>query len=147
MDGFYRAALAEGFARRGPDLSPVERFEISATVPVVIGDDIERAADVVRPFVALYVGGMGTSTANFHREMIERLGYVRECEVVADLFTQGRRAEAAAAVPTALVQGIALIGPMGAVRDRLAAWQDTVVTSILVQGDAAALRAVADLLG
>lgn len=147
VDGFYRAALAEGFARRSPDLPPPDAFEVSATVPVVVHDDVERAADVVRPFVALYVGGMGASSANFHRDMVERLGYVRECETVAGLFAEGRRAEAAAAVPTALVQDIALVGPPAAVRDRLAAWEDTVVTSILVQGDAAALRAVADLLG
>lgn len=147
VDGFYRTAMAEGFARRSPDLSAPEQFEVSATVPVVIDDDVERAADVVRPFVALYVGGMGAATANFHREMIERLGYVAECDEVARLFAEGRRAEAAAAVPTALIQDVALIGPPAAVKDRLAAWEETVVTSILVQGDAAALRAVADLLG
>ena len=147
VDEFYRKALAEGFSRRGPDLPGPEQFEVSATVPVVIDDDVERAADVVRPFVALYVGGMGASSANFHREMIERLGYVAECEEVARLFSEGRRAEASAAVPTALVQDIALIGPAAAVRDRLAEWDETVVTSILVQGDATALRAVADLMG
>ena len=147
VDAFYRQALAEGFALRAPDLSAPAAFEVSATVPVVIDDDVERAADVVRPFVALYVGGMGATTANFHREMIERLGYVRECETVAELYAQGRRAEASAAVPTALVQDIALVGPAAAVKDRLAAWEDTVVTSMLVQGDATALRAVADLLG
>ncbi len=146
VDGFYREALAEGFARRSTDLPTPDAFEVSATVPVVVDDDVERAADVVRPFVALYVGGMGASTANFHRDMVERLGYVRECETVAALFAEGRRAEAAAAVPTALVQDIALVGPAAAIRDRLAAWDDTVVTSILVQGDAAALRSVADLL-
>lgn len=147
VDAFYREALAEGFARRSPDLPAPDAFEVNATVPVVVDDDVERAADVVRPFVALYVGGMGASSANFHRDMVERLGYVRECETVAALFGEGRRAEAAAAVPTALVQDIALVGPPSAIRDRLAAWDDTVVTSILVQGDAAALRAVADLLG
>ena len=147
VDDFYRTALAEGFSRRGPDLPGPEHFEVSATVPLVVDDDVERAADVVRPFVALYVGGMGASSANFHREMIERLGYVAECDEVARLFSEGRRAEASAAVPTALVQDIALIGPVGAVRDRLAEWEDTVVTSILVQGDARALRAVADLMG
>ncbi|WP_250445746.1 LLM class F420-dependent oxidoreductase [Actinotalea sp. C106] len=147
VDGFYRAALAEGFGRRSPDLSNPEDFEVSATVPVVIDQDVERAADQVRPFVALYVGGMGATRANFHREMIERLGYVEECARVAELFAEGRRSEAAAAVPTALVQDIALVGPVEAVRDRLAEWEESVVTSVLVQGDATALRAVADLLG
>ncbi|HEY3437026.1 MAG TPA: LLM class F420-dependent oxidoreductase [Actinotalea sp.] len=146
VDDFYRAALADGFSRRGADLSDPGRFEVSATVPVVIDTDVERAADVVRPFVALYIGGMGAKSANFHRDVIERLGYVDACVEVARLFADGRRAEAAAAVPTALIQDIALVGPAPAVRDRLAAWEDTVVTSILVQGDPAALRAVADLL-
>lgn len=147
VDDFYRAALTEGFARRSPELRPAAEFEVSATVPVVVGEDLEAAADAVRPFVALYVGGMGASSANFHREMIERLGYVRECETVSRLYAEGRRSEAAAAVPTSLVQEIALIGPSAAIRDRLAQWDDSVVTSILVQGDAVALRAVAELAG
>jgi F420-dependent oxidoreductase-like protein len=146
VDAFYREALAEGFARRSPELSPAERFEVSATVPVVVDDDVDRAADVVRPFAALYIGGMGASTANFHRDMVERLGYVRECETVAALYAEGRRAEAAAAVPTSLVQDIALVGPPAAIRDRLAAWRETVVTSVLVQGDLTALRTLAELL-
>lgn len=147
VDGLYRAALAEGFTRRSPGRSPAAAFEVSATVPVVVADDVERAADAVRPLVALYVGGMGASSANFHREMIERLGFADRCATVADLYTQGRRAEAAAAVPTALVQQIALVGPPGAVRDRLAAWEDTVVTTVLVQGATRSLEALADLLG
>lgn len=147
VDPFYREALAAGFASRATDLSPADSFEVSATVPVVVDDDVERAADVVRPFVALYVGGMGASTANFHREMIERLGYVDQCAEVARLWTEGDRGRAAAAVPTALVQDIALIGSPAMIRDRLDAWQETVVTSILVQGDATALRTVAELVG
>lgn len=146
VDAFYREALAEGFARRSADLPPADGFEVSATVPVVVDDDVERAADVVRPFAALYIGGMGARTANFHRDMVERLGYVRECETVASLYAEGRRAEAAAAVPTELVQDIALVGPPAAIRDRLAAWEETVVTSILVQGDLTALRTMADLV-
>ncbi|MDT0166208.1 LLM class F420-dependent oxidoreductase [Actinotalea sp. AC32] len=145
VDGFYRAALAEGFARRGTDRRAPEEFEVAATVPVVVDDDVERAADVVRPFIALYVGGMGASTANFHREMIERLGYVDACSTVADLWTQGRRDEAAAAVPTAMVQDVALVGPPSAIAERLDAWRETVVTTILVQGDLTAVRTVAAL--
>ena len=145
VDADYRAALAEGFARRDPALAPPDRFEVSATVPVVVDDDVESAADRVRPHVALYVGGMGASTANFHREMIERLGFADACARVADLYGEGRRAEAAAAVPTALVQQIALVGPPAAIRDRLAAWEGTVATTLLVQGDLRALETVAAL--
>ncbi|NTW39051.1 MAG: LLM class F420-dependent oxidoreductase [Cellulomonadaceae bacterium] len=146
-DATYRAALAEGFAARDPRLPGRDAFEVSASVAVAIDEDVERAADAVRPQLALYIGGMGAKGANFHREMVERLGYESECEEIARLFAEGRRDEAAAAVPTALVQDVALVGPVGAIRDRLDAWRETVVTSILVQGDITTLRAVADLLG
>lgn len=142
LDDAYRALLAEGFARRAPALRPSEEFEVAVTLPVVVDDDVERAADRVRPLVALYVGGMGAPGANFHRAMVERLGWVDECAVVADLYRAGRREEAAAAVPTALVQDVALVGPPSAIRDGVAAWQGTAVTTLLVQGDLAALGAV-----
>lgn len=145
VDGWYRELLADGFARRDPRLGGPERFEVSATVPLVVDDDVERAADAVRPFVALYVGGMGAPGANAHRAMLERLGYGEECDRVAELFRAGRRAEAAAAVPTELVQDVALVGPLSAVRSRLALWDETVVTTVLVQGDLASLEAVAPL--
>lgn len=144
-DAEHRALLAEGFARRDPALCPADAFEVSATVPVVVDGDVERAADRVRPFVALYLGGMGAPGANFHRAAIERLGWVDECVEIAGLWAAGRRAEAAAAVPTALVQDIALVGPREAIRDRLEMWRGTVVTSILVQGDPVALRTMAEL--
>lgn len=146
VDGFYREALDAGFAGRDRRLPGRDRFEVAATVPVVVHDDVERAADAIRPFVALYVGGMGASTANFHRDMVEHLGYVEECEKVAQLYAEGRRAEAAAAVPTALVQDVALVGPRDAIADRLDQWAGTVVTTILVQGDMDAVRTVADIL-
>jgi len=146
VDGFYREALGAGFAARDPRLPGRESFEVAATVPVVVHDDVERAADAIRPFVALYVGGMGASAANFHRDMVERLGYVEECEKVARLYAEGRRDEAAAAVPTALVQDVALVGPREAIADRLDEWADTVVTTILVQGDMDAVRTIADIL-
>lgn len=145
VDAHYRGVLAEGFAKRSPRLRPAERFEVSATVPVVVAPTVEQAADAVRPFVALYVGGMGARTANFHREMVERLGYEDACEQIADLYAQGRRDEAAAAVPTELVEEVALVGPREAIRERLAAWEPTVVTTMLVQGDLEALRTVAAL--
>ncbi|WP_372593730.1 LLM class F420-dependent oxidoreductase [Actinotalea sp.] len=146
FDAEHRALLAEGFARRDRRLLPAEAFEVSATVPVVVDDDVERAADRVRPFVALYLGGMGAPGANFHRAAVERLGWVDQCVEIAGLWAEGRREEAAAAVPTSLVQDIALVGPEEALRDRLAAWEETAVTSILVQGDRRALRTMAELV-
>jgi len=86
MDETYRELLADGFARRGPaGVRPprdVADFEVSATVPVVVHDDVERAADAVRPFIALYAGGMGAKGANFHRDVLVRLGYEDACDEI-----------------------------------------------------------------
>ncbi|ABP55043.1 luciferase family protein [Salinispora tropica CNB-440] len=145
-DSFYRAALAEGFARPGARRD-LDAFEVAATVPIVVHDDIEWAADRLRPFVALYVGGMGAKSANFHRDVIARLGYEKECDVITEAYLAGDKKRAAAAVPTALVEDIALIGPVAKVRDELQRWRETVVTTLLVQGNAQQLRQIAELVG
>src|SRR4051795_7044626 len=79
MDGEYRTLRAEGFAKRS---GPADGFEVVATVPVVLGDDVESAADSVRPFIALYAGGMGAKGANFHRDVLDRLGYREACDEI-----------------------------------------------------------------
>ena len=134
LDAHYREVLAAGFARRAPERSPAAGFEVAATLPVAVDDDVEAAADRLRPFIALYVGGMGAAGANYHREMVDRLGWTGATATVAELWAAGRRAEAAAAVPTDLVRAVALVGPAGAIRDRLAAWEETVATTVLLQG-------------
>ncbi|MBM0259935.1 LLM class F420-dependent oxidoreductase [Micromonospora sp. 4G55] len=144
-DGFYRAALAEGFARPGACRGPDE-FEIAATVPIVVDDDVERAADRIRPFVALYVGGMGAKSTNFHRDVIARLGYERECDVITEAYLEGNKQEAIAAVPTALVEDIALIGPTAKIKDELQRWRESVITTLLVQGGPRQLRQIAELV-
>ncbi len=135
-------------ASRGatPRRTPADAFEVTATVPVVLGDDVERAADVVRPFIALYAGGMGARGANFHRDALDRLGYGEACDEIQAHYLAGRRAEAAAAVPLELVQDVALVGPPDAIRARLPAWRSTAVTTLLVQTDPRALAAVAEVL-
>jgi F420-dependent oxidoreductase-like protein len=142
-DGFYRTALAEGFARAGrtPD-----GFEVPAMVPVVVHDDVSAAADRVRPSLALYIGGMGAKSMNFHRDVFARMGYEETCEKVQQLYLEGDKREAAAAIPTALVEDVALVGPPAKVRDELARWQETVITTLLLSGDAAALRQAAEVL-
>ncbi|MER6592620.1 LLM class F420-dependent oxidoreductase [Micromonospora purpureochromogenes] len=144
-DGFYRSALAEGFARPGARRGPDE-FEIAATVPIVIDDDVERAADRIRPFIALYVGGMGAKSANFHRDVIARLGYERECDVITEAYLAGNKQEAIAAVPTALVEDIALIGPTAKIKDELQRWRECVITTLLVSGGPRQLRQIAELV-
>ncbi|PPL19892.1 LLM class F420-dependent oxidoreductase [Microterricola pindariensis] len=141
------AQLAAGFALRSGERSPASAFEVAVTVPVVLNDDVEKAADAVRPTIALYVGGMGAKGANFHRDVVARMGYEAECDTIQELFLAGRKEEAIAAVPTRLVEEIALIGPAAKIRDELARWEESVVTTILVQGDVRTVRGVAELLG
>jgi len=146
MDATFRGMLEDGFARRSPGLRPRESFEVTATVPVVLRDDVERAADAVRPFIALYAGGMGAPGANFHRDALDRLGYAEACDEIEAHYRAGRRAEAAAAVPLELVQDVALVGPAEAIRTQLPAWRATAVTTLLVQTDPRSLATVAEVL-
>ena len=145
MDAEYRALLAEGFALRSDALRPPAEFEVSATVPVVVGDDAERAADLVRPFIALYAGGMGAKGANFHRNVLDRLGYAEACDEIQEHYLAGRRAEAAAAVPLELVRDIALVGTADEIRAQLPAWRATAITTMVVQTDPRGLALIADL--
>jgi F420-dependent oxidoreductase-like protein len=144
-ESFYRDALAEGFAREGARRS-WEDFEVMATVPVIMHDDVEQAADFLRPMYALYFGGMGARDANFHHEVAVRLGYESEAKKIQNLYLEGKKEEAAAAVPTALVEEVALIGPEDKIRDDLEAWRESIATTLLVGGDAATVRRLAELV-
>jgi len=145
-DAEYRAHLADGFARRDAALRPASEFEVAVMLPVIPHPDVETAADLVRPTIALYVGGMGAKGANFHRNVLDRLGYEAECDRIQDLYLAGRKKEAIAAVPTRMVEEISLIGPPEKIRDELQAWEESVVTTMLVQGPAFALRTIRDVL-
>jgi F420-dependent oxidoreductase-like protein len=142
---FYSEALAEGFARDGARRS-FDDFEICATVPLIINEDVEQAADYLRPMYALYFGGMGARGANFHHDVAVRLGYEAEAKRVQDLYLDGKKDEAAAAIPTALVEDLALIGSEDKIRDELDAWRESIATTLLVAGDAAQLRRIAELV-
>ncbi|MGI8864203.1 MAG: LLM class F420-dependent oxidoreductase, partial [Solirubrobacteraceae bacterium] len=109
-DGFYRDALGEGLARPGARRSH-DDFEVAATVPLIVTDDIEQAADALRPMYALYFGGMGARGTNFHANVAIRMGYEAEVATIQELYLSGRKDEAAAAVPTKLLEQITLIGP------------------------------------
>jgi len=142
----FAGYLAAGFAERSSQLSPPSAFEVAVQLAVIPHPSVEAAADLVRPMIALYVGGMGAKGANFHRNVIDRLGYSDDCDRIQELYLAGRKAEAIAAVPTRLVEEIALIGPPEKIRDELAAWEESVVTTMLVQGPAFALRTIRDVL-
>ncbi len=145
VDGFYRAALDEGFSRPGARRTPDE-FEVACIVPVVVHDDVEAAADMYRPMLALYIGGMGAREVNFHNDVFARMGYEAEAKLIQDLYLDGKKAEAAAAVPTKLVEDTALIGPKEKIRDDLEMWRESIVTTLLVSGGPQQLREIAELV-
>jgi F420-dependent oxidoreductase-like protein len=145
-DAFYRQAMAEGFARTGARHT-VETFEVPCPVPLVVNEDVEAAANVVRPMLALYVGGMGAKGANFHYEVIARLGYHDECAQIQELYLSGDRAAAIAAVPLRMVEDVALVGPPQKIREELPRWEATTITTMLVSGPPPLLELVAGLVG
>lgn len=144
-DEHYRAALAEGFARPGARRT-MSDFEVVCMVEVVVDDDVERAADRIRPHLALYIGGMGAKGANFHYEVFARMGFEAECARIQEAYLAGRKDEAAAAVPLRMVEEVALVGPRAKIAEELAAWRSSLVTTMVVGGDAATLTAIADVL-
>jgi F420-dependent oxidoreductase-like protein len=141
----YAPSLAEGFARRTGARAD-RPFEIVASVPVVVHDDVNVAADFVRPVLALYIGGMGAKSANFHHEVAVRMGYDTEAKEVQRLYLDGAKKEAEAALPLSLIEKLALVGPAAKVADDLAAWKESPVDTLMVQGDVTSLRAAAAAL-
>ena len=139
----YRPCLEEGFARRE---RPHDDFEIHASIPFIVHDDVEQAADMIRPRFALYFGGMGAPSMNFHREVPVRMGYEAEARRIQELYLEGRKDEAAAAVPTKLIEQLALIGPADKIRHDLEAWRESSVTSLLIAGPPELLRQAAELV-
>jgi F420-dependent oxidoreductase-like protein len=144
-DELYRPSLEEGFAREGARRG-AEDFEVCATVPLLVTDDLEAAADALRPFYALYFGGMGAKGANFHANVPIRMGYEQEVAEVQDLYLSGKKDEAGAKIPTALIEQLSLIGPAEKIREDLQKWRESVVTTLLISGDAATLRDAAELV-
>ena len=144
-EGFYRDALNEGFARDGARRS-LDDFEVAATVPFIPTDDIEAGVNMLRPMYALYFGGMGARNKNFHADVARRMGYEREVDEIQDLYLSGKKDEAGAKIPRALIEELSLIGRADKIRDDLARWRESAVTTLLVSGDAATLRTAAELV-
>jgi F420-dependent oxidoreductase-like protein len=144
-DAFYRDCLQQGFDASG-DPTKKDRFEVTATVMLIPGDDAEKCADLVRPFLALYAGGMGAKGANFHYEVFARMGWADVADTVQELYLAGKKAEAAAAIPLAMVEDVALVGPPEKIRDELDQWRETCITEFLVSGPAMALPSFAELV-
>lgn len=137
--------VREGFAKRG-DGKAMADFEIVANVRVVITDDVRAALDTARATYALYVGGMGAKSKNFHKEsMIER-GYGEAAERIQELYLAGRKAEAEAAVPDEFLDEGALVGPPARIRERFDRWRSSPVTHLrMVAPDIEAMELIANI--
>ena len=142
----FRSSLQEGFAR-GARPAETASFDVAPSASVVVGRDAEACRDHVKPKLALYVGGMGARGRNFYFDLACRYGYEAAARRVQDLYLAGRKDEAAAAVPDALVDEVALCGPRERIRDRLAAWREVGVTTLIcATRQPEALRTMAELV-
>jgi alkanesulfonate monooxygenase SsuD/methylene tetrahydromethanopterin reductase-like flavin-dependent oxidoreductase (luciferase family) len=145
----YRDLLLQGAARGQRSL---DGFDIAPQVNVHISDDLEAARNQMRPGIALYVGGMGSREQNFYNQLVQRYGFEDAARRVQDLYLDGKKDEAAAALPGELIDMITLCGPKEHVRDRLAAFREAGVgtltigpTVFTVEERVEQLRAVAEL--
>src|SRR5437764_1170201 len=145
----FRPLLEEGAARAGRSL---DDFDISPTVNVLVSDDIDAARDAMRPVLALYVGGMGSREKNFYNRLVQRYGFEDTAREVQDLYLEGRKDEAAGALPAELIDAVSLAGPGEVVRERLAVFREAGVGTLQIapmafdfEGRRAQLRQIAEL--
>ena len=149
-------SVAEGRRRagKGSEADPLQGFDIAPAVPVVIADDVQAAADSLRAYAALYVGGMGSREQNFYNRLAVRMGFAEAAAKVQDLYLARQHRDAAAAVPFEFIDATALIGPPERIRDRLQRYADAGVGTLSVAPFAGGLddrlhvvRTMAELMG
>jgi F420-dependent oxidoreductase-like protein len=145
----FRALLEDGAGRAERSL---DGFDIAPTVNAYVSDDLEAARNLMRPILALYIGGMGSREQNFYNQLVQRYGFEAPAREIQDLYLEGKKEEAAAAIPTELIDKVSLCGPREVVRDRLAAFRQAGVGTLMITPMAftaedriAQLRAVAEL--
>jgi F420-dependent oxidoreductase-like protein len=123
----FKPLLEEGAARAGRELNG---FDIAPSVNVMVTDDLESARNTMRPFIALYVGGMGSREKNFYNQLVQRFGFEDAAKEVQDLYLDGRRDEAMAALPDELIDTVSICGPPDVVKERLAVFRDAGVGTL-----------------
>jgi F420-dependent oxidoreductase-like protein len=146
-DGWIPIFFSPERARDAFGYGSVDGFDIAPSAHVVLTDDVAAGRDVVRPILALYVGGMGSRSTNFYNALVRRYGYDAEAQRIQELYLDGKQREAIAAVPDALVDDVALVGPRERIADRLDAWRESGATTLLCSTrDPEALRTMAELV-
>jgi F420-dependent oxidoreductase-like protein len=124
-----RSLLQEGASRSGRSL---DQFDMAPTVNAYISDDRELARNLMRPVLALYIGGMGSRKQNFYNNLVQRYGFEEAAKEIQDLYLEGKKAEAGDAIPDELIDLVSLCGPRDVVRDRLAAFRDAGVGTLMI---------------
>ncbi len=140
----YGADLARGFARRG---GRPEEFEIFGGIMVEITDDVRGALAAMKPLTAMYVGGMGSATHNYHREAMARRGFTEAAARIQELWLAGRRDEAVAAVPDEYHDETSLVGSVARIRERWPSWTTRGLTGLIVRGTPEGVELLAELAG
>jgi F420-dependent oxidoreductase-like protein len=145
-DASYQQYLDAGFAKAGNGKKRGD-FDIAPSVRVVIDDNLEMAYNVVKPQLALYIGGMGAKDKNFYTDLARRYGFEAAADKIQDLYLSGQKGEAIASVPNELVDAVALVGSKARIKDRLQLWQDSAITTLNVMAyDVDTVRTMAELL-
>ena len=146
-DGWLPIYFSPERARDAFAFEPRDGFDIAPSVNVVVSDDVQTARGALKPLLALYVGGMGARGANFYNALVRRYGYEEEAARIQELYLDGKQRDAIAAVPDALVDEVALVGPRERIAERLEAWRESGATTLLVAThDPVALRTMAELV-
>ena len=127
-DAVYREHVEAGLAKAGG--KSYEQFDIAPSVAVVLGDDVDSCRNMVKPILALYIGGMGARGKNFYNDLACRYGYEQAAQTVQDLYLSGQKGEATNAIPDALVDDVALCGPKERIAERLALWRSCPITTM-----------------
>ncbi len=144
--GMYQPWLDEGFAREGARRTRAD-FEIAATCHLEITDDKPRVIEAMKPYVSLYMGGMGAKEQNFHKQVFERMGYADLADEVQKLYLSGEKDRATALIPDELVDDMHIIGSEAEVKERVAQWEETGVTTLLLSlGSPDDVRRIADVV-
>ena len=125
----YQPSLDEGFRRAGGGKSLTD-FDIAVSASVIVTDDVPAALRMVKPQLALYIGGMGARGKNFYNDLACRYGFEEAAKKIQDLYLAGRKDEAMAAVPDELADEVSLVGTKERIRDRLAAWHESPVGTL-----------------
>src|SRR5690606_28351340 len=126
---YFQEQVEAGFKKAGNGKS-IADFDIAPSVYVAMDDDIEMARNMIRPMLALYVGGMGAKGKNFYHDLAVRYGFEEEADTIQDLYLSGKKAEAMVAVPNELIDAVALVGSRDRIADRLQLWKDSDVTTL-----------------